>query len=368
MFFSLSLSFSPPLGAHPSLWPLYEASIDESKGTFRCFDGSRTISLTQLNDNYGDCDDLSDEPGTGLNHSATFYCRNEFGKPQEIPFWSVGDGICDCLDGSDEFFNSRVNCPNECLKIEQIRINTVTRLKSLYTTRYGTCENYRKKASDLATKAAKKISEGQARLMKLKHEREQIRSNELLKRPFPRDPPALKGWVKSLYQFWRFTFRVPRWETCVFKSLADKRTHENDLRIRETRGQMHHYNEVAVFREGMDKAYAVLAGKEFSAGDWKIRFLKSIWRGDEEIGMFLEEGIENGMHVYGDEGKRVECLLQCGPKDELVRVNETGENQWEAMFASPMFCNEEQAKKLDNMTYEEVGEVAKLFGVKMRAL
>lgn len=47
--------------------------------TFTCRTGSPTLSYGKLNDNYCDCPDGSDEPGTSacsMLASATFYCQN----------------------------------------------------------------------------------------------------------------------------------------------------------------------------------------------------------------------------------------------------------------------------------------------------
>ena len=66
----------PPRGAPPELWQKYKSSIDLTKQTFKCFDGSKTISLSQFNDNYPDCKDSSDEPGTSIDSGTKFYCKN----------------------------------------------------------------------------------------------------------------------------------------------------------------------------------------------------------------------------------------------------------------------------------------------------
>eukprot|EP00761_Pharyngomonas_kirbyi_P006812 gb/GECH01006821.1/.p1 GENE.gb/GECH01006821.1/~~gb/GECH01006821.1/.p1 ORF type:complete len:465 (+),score=101.56 gb/GECH01006821.1/:1-1395(+) len=75
------------------------------------------IPIDRVNDNYCDCADGRDEPGTsacaGRSH-ALFYCRNTGSRPQEIPTSRVNDGICDCCDGTDEYASDLVHCPNTC--------------------------------------------------------------------------------------------------------------------------------------------------------------------------------------------------------------------------------------------------------------
>ena len=104
--------FVPPRGAHPDTYSRYEAAM--RNGTFTCFNGERTIALEKVNDDFLDCSDGSDEPGTALNVGGTFYCENRGGEPRVINAWSVNDGVCDCCDGSDEAANPRVTCANTC--------------------------------------------------------------------------------------------------------------------------------------------------------------------------------------------------------------------------------------------------------------
>lgn len=95
--------------------------------TFRCLDGSATLPASAVNDDYCDCADGSDEPGTsacsaslpGLAPSKTFYCANEGHVPARIFASRVNDGICEpeCCDGSDEFDDGAGRCPNVCERV-----------------------------------------------------------------------------------------------------------------------------------------------------------------------------------------------------------------------------------------------------------
>lgn len=73
---------------------------------FRCLDGrGGPLPASAVNDEYCDCLDGSDEPGTGAcagEDTTLFYCANEGSTPRRIYASRVGDGICDCCDGSDE--------------------------------------------------------------------------------------------------------------------------------------------------------------------------------------------------------------------------------------------------------------------------
>lgn len=69
--------------------------------------------MSMVNDDFCDCLDGSDEPGTSACKRGNFFCVNKFSKSTIVPASRVDDGICDCCDGSDE---STATCPNKCLE------------------------------------------------------------------------------------------------------------------------------------------------------------------------------------------------------------------------------------------------------------
>ncbi|ETK77175.1 hypothetical protein, variant [Phytophthora nicotianae CJ01A1] len=75
------------------------------------------LPISRVNDEFCDCDDGRDEPGTAAcSHliSAQFHCENDGFFPGKIHTSRIHDGICDCCDGSDEEIKGKSSCPNTC--------------------------------------------------------------------------------------------------------------------------------------------------------------------------------------------------------------------------------------------------------------
>ncbi|KAH6896412.1 endoplasmic reticulum protein [Coprinopsis sp. MPI-PUGE-AT-0042] len=100
-------------GVDPALLNKYSPS---SKNTWTCLDGSKEIAWSAVNDDFCDCRDGSDEPGTSACPNTRFYCENAGHVGSFIPSSRVGDGLCEteCCDGSDE---QPGVCPNRCREI-----------------------------------------------------------------------------------------------------------------------------------------------------------------------------------------------------------------------------------------------------------
>ena len=74
-------------GVAPPLLHLYVSSDEQ----FTCLKSNETILRSRINDDYCDCADGSDEPGTNACPKSLFYCKHN---EQKIPSSQVNDGIC----------------------------------------------------------------------------------------------------------------------------------------------------------------------------------------------------------------------------------------------------------------------------------
>jgi hypothetical protein len=81
------------LGAHPLSTPYSEQKTFNSS-SFVCFDSLFQVPKSFVNDDFCDCKDCSDEPGTAASSYGVFYCSNSKIRPQQVHASVVGDGIC----------------------------------------------------------------------------------------------------------------------------------------------------------------------------------------------------------------------------------------------------------------------------------
>lgn len=78
-------------------------------------DGTVKLSDSQVNDEYCDCLDGTDESLTSACPNGRFTCTNDGFLPKSFSTGFVDDGICDCCDGSDEQ-KKRIACSNTCIE------------------------------------------------------------------------------------------------------------------------------------------------------------------------------------------------------------------------------------------------------------
>ncbi|ESZ96300.1 putative Glucosidase 2 subunit beta [Sclerotinia borealis F-4128] len=138
----LAAEASRPRGVGPEFAKFYK-----STDKFTCLSNpSISIDISKVNDDYCDCPDGSDEPGTSactylsnlsppqplqittgsIPHNTSlalpgYYCKNKGHIPAYVPFTYVNDGVCDhelCCDGSDEWEGvGGIECADKCAEI-----------------------------------------------------------------------------------------------------------------------------------------------------------------------------------------------------------------------------------------------------------
>lgn len=85
--------------------------VPDGENKFTCIRSLEVIDFQKVNDNYCDCLDGSDEPGTSACPNGLFFCANQVDLKnfkKAVHSSMVNDGLCDCCDGSDEWENNRV--------------------------------------------------------------------------------------------------------------------------------------------------------------------------------------------------------------------------------------------------------------------
>lgn len=158
VFSSSSPLKHPLLGIAPEDEKYYKASSDWIK----CKDGSKKFSKTQLNDDFCDCPDGTDEPGTSACPLGKFYCRNSGHTPRFLYSSRVNDAICDCCDGSDEY-DGKVKCPNTCWEAGKVARDKLKKKIATYQ------EGVTLRKQDVE-QAKLSLAKDEAELLKLKDE------------------------------------------------------------------------------------------------------------------------------------------------------------------------------------------------------
>ncbi|EUB55562.1 Glucosidase 2 subunit beta [Echinococcus granulosus] len=168
--FALLWASEVPTGVHPSSIVFYVPFKP-----FTCLDKSATIPWDKVNDDYCDCLDGSDEPGTSACPDMKFYCPNTGHEGVFIPSSFVNDMVCDCCDGSDEYFGL-VKCNNTCGALAREREEQLQKRRKEIESGHQIYQEYvARKTIELAEEAKREAEEAEKRALE---EAEKQTSNE----------------------------------------------------------------------------------------------------------------------------------------------------------------------------------------------
>ncbi|XP_050940945.1 glucosidase 2 subunit beta isoform X1 [Cucumis melo] len=310
----------------------------KSSDMIKCRDGSKKFSKAQLNDNFCDCPDGTDEPGTSACSNGKFYCRNAGHAPLLLFSSRVNDNICDCCDGSDEY-DSEVKCPNTCWEAGKVARDKLK--KKISTFEEGV--KIRKQDVEHAKNA---IIKDEAELLELKNEEkvlkglvEQLKERKEQIEKVEEEERLLKE-KEAKKHLEREKDETRKIESTETTDIGESKTHEEDNWKKNEATE----NYDKVYKQGEGSDDDKIGNWDDSASDQQARM--------EEVDSELEAHLSNKPETEASLTKEVEEDTAV-EKDPLAK-SETGES------AGTKESSEEVLRKNDGspeLSKEELGRL-----------
>lgn len=280
---------TPARGAPPYLQDNYS----RTDGQFWCLDGVGTaLPQTVINDDYCDCSDGSDEPGTSACAGQVsrpsvfgFYCQwrhVESRRHQTVRYSAINDAVCDCCNGADEWEEKEgEQCPDTCELQE-----------------------------DLAPTVPFEVD---SRVLRGRQAREQyvLRGHELTRIPpysdWPQDTDSDFAFI-ALAEKGCFSQDDGRnfYKFCLFD------------RITHSLGQ---------------------AGREFILGRGSGRWRQAFWEDGRLRNDYSHLTVQDGEWCHRiSQNRNVEIDFECAPQDSLVSITESTLCSFSVLFETPAVC------------------------------
>lgn len=274
------------IGVQPDRRNFYQLTNDQF---FRCLDGSGSIPLDFVNDDYCDCRDASDEPGTAACPHGRFFCHNEGFIHKIIPSAWVNDGQCDCCDASDEH-NSSATCENTCGVLGEI---------------YRREQEKHREIADQGSAIRSQYKE-QARLRK--------EQNSQLLEQYKRELSEKENAIKRLEEELNADFGPGQ----VFFPLKSKCYSYSDREYTYT---------LCPFERATQESN----GMQTELGRW------SGWAGPSE-NLYSKQKYEGGMQCWNGPTRSALVNIECGVEDKITSVTEPAKCEYVYNFITPAAC------------------------------
>lgn len=275
-------------GVHPERLTHYELAAEQN---FQCLDGSRTIPGQFVNDDYCDCLDASDEPGTSACPHGQFFCHNQGYLQKLIPSAWVNDGQCDCCDGSDEELNANATCENTCGVLGEIYRQEQERNREIADKGASIRSQYKEQAKQM---------------------REQ--SSQLLEQ-YRRELNEKENAIKSLESELNFDFGPSQ----VYRPLKGKCFNYKDREYTYT---------LCLFERATQES---TSGMQTELGRW------SGWVGSGD-NLYSRQRYDGGMQCWNGPTRSAVINIACGVEDKIVSVTEPAKCEYYYEFITPAAC------------------------------
>lgn len=274
------------IGVHPERIHNYEIK----SGNFNCLDGSGSIPFELVNDDYCDCRDASDEPGTAACPHGRFFCKNKGYIQRLIPSAWVNDGQCDCCDTSDEY-NSTVTCENTCGALGEVYRQEQERYREIADQGSAIRSQYKEQA-------------------KLRKEQ-----NQQLLEQYKRELSDKENAIKRLEEELNSDFGPAN----VFFPLKGKCYNYKDREYTYT---------LCPFERATQES---TSGMQTELGRW------TGWTGPQD-NVYSKQKYEGGLTCWNGPARSALVNIECGVEDKITSVIEPAKCEYVYNFITPAAC------------------------------
>ncbi|KAF2074983.1 hypothetical protein CYY_003722 [Polysphondylium violaceum] len=388
LFLIIGLSYSKPLSKDYGVSP---EEIEFYKGEkFNCLRSNKQVPISQVNDDYCDCPDGTDEPGTSACSNGHFYCINKGHKGQFIASSFVNDGVCDCCDGSDEY-SSMMKCKNTCnelgkeMREKQLqdqekyaqglkkKAEMIKDAIEVMESKTASLEKLRKEIEpinqeikELEVLKENKDKEKQQELDKIKEKEEEFKAkttlettNEEKQQQDIPDNDVVKEIEKELKENEEKEQLTSEVYDEILKGIEqlEKEIQTKRDSLRDKQNEIQKIEEMLKMDFGKNNVFLALYGKCFDLKTKEYTYTLCPFdranQGGTSLGKFekWENDYENmlftnGQQCWGGPKRSIKVSLECGSENEAYDVQEPGKCEYTIKLKTPASCDEEHLKVL----------------------